>query len=217
MKGLLVKDIRLLSNQKQFFVMVLFISIVLALSGQDIFFVISYCTMLCAFFTVNSINYDEYNNGYAFLFTMPAGRKEYAIEKYLFGYLTGGSVWLGTTALSALYVWGKEPDTDMGEWFGAAFAILLILGIILAVLIPMQLKFGSEKSRTVMFVFAFLFFAAVMLVTKAAKTFNLPQWNLQWAYDLGMAGRLVVALLAFALVQLLSVTISIRIMMKKQF
>lgn len=217
MKGLFVKDIRLLSNQKQFFLTVVFIGLVLALSGQNVFFVIGYCTMLCAFFTVSSINYDEYNNGYAFLFTMPVSRKEYAIEKYLFGYLSGGSVWLGTTVLSALYVWGKEPGTDMGEWFGAAFAILLILGVILAIMIPMQLKFGSEKSRTVMFVFMFLFFAAVMLAAKMVKTLKTPQWKLQWISDLGMTGWLIIGLLAFVVIQLVSVWISIRIMTKKQF
>lgn len=217
MTGLLVKDIRLLSNQKQSFLTVLFIGLVLALSGQNVFFIISYCTMLCAFFTVSSINYDEYNNGYAFLFTMPFSRKEYVMEKYLFGYLTGGSVWLGTTVLSALYVWGKEPDTNMGEWLGAASAVLLILGSILAVMIPVQLKFGSEKSRTVLFVFLFLFFAAVMLMAKVVKTLQKPQWNLKWVYSLGMTGWFIIGLLVFVLVQLISISISVRIMMKKQF
>lgn len=83
MKGLMVKDLRLLANQKQFFLIVVFMSVMLIISGQNMFFIVSYGTMICSFFTISTINYDEFNNGYEFLFTMPISRWGYVFETIL--------------------------------------------------------------------------------------------------------------------------------------
>lgn len=217
MRGLLVKDFRLLSNQKQFFLAVLVIVFVLALTGQDVFFIISYCTMIGAFFAVSTISYDEFNNGYAFLFTMPVSRRGYAVEKHLFGFLMGGIIWLVTTGAGALYSWSKEPGMNMAEWLMTSAFIFLILETVLSVMLAVQLKFGAEKSRIASIVFVFLFFAILMLAKKAGEVMDTPKWNLDWVYSLGMGGWLLIGIAVFVLVSGVSLAFSIRIVEKKQF
>lgn len=217
MRGLLVKDFRLLSNQKQFFLMVVVIACILTLTGQDIFFIISYCTMIGAFFAVSTISYDEFNNGYAFLFTMPVSRRGYAVEKYLFGLLMGGIVWLVTTGAGALYSWCKEPGMNLAEWLMTSVFVFLILETVLSVMLAVQLKFGAEKSRVASIIFMFLFLAILMLSKKAGEVMNTPKWNLDWVYSIGMGGWLLIGIAVFALVGGVSLAISIRIVEKKQF
>lgn len=217
MKGLLVKDIRLLANQKQFFIMIVLISVMLAGTGQDLLSIISYITMLSAFFTVSTINYDEFNNGFAFLFTMPVSRRGYAMEKYLFALAMGGVAWAVSTMLSGIYLSQTDPAWNGGEWMLAALEIFMILGVIVAVMLPIQLKFGVEKSRAAMVIFALVLMAVLMLASKV-KEFVSPELMTKLSsLDVSIMGIFVIGVVIFAAALLISMNISIRIMEKKQF
>lgn len=217
MRGMLVKDFRLLSNQKQFFMVVIVIALMLAVMEQDIFFIISYATMIGAFYAVSTISYDEFNHGYAFLFTMPISRRGYAVEKYLFAFLMGGAIWLVTTAAGALYSWGKEPGMNVAEWFVTAAFIFLALESVLSVMLAVQLKFGADKSRVASVVFLFFFMGVLMLAKEAGEMLDAPQWNLDWIYSIGMVGWLLIAIAAYGIVAGISLAVSIHVMEKKQF
>lgn len=217
MRGLLVKDFRLLSNQKQFFLTILVIALMFAVAGQDVIFIISYCTMVGSFFTISTISYDEFNHGFAFLFTMPITRKGYVAEKYLFGFLMGGGIWFVMTGLGALYSWMKEPGMNMAEWLAAATTVFLVLGGILFVMIPLQLRFGAEKSRIATAIFMLICFAFLMLISKAGESIGVSPWNLDWIYSIGMAGWLFIGAAAFVAAGCVSLAVSIRIVEKKQF
>lgn len=217
MRGMLVKDFRLLSNQKQFFMTVLVIALMLAVTGLDTIFIISYCTMIGGFFSVSTISYDEFNHGYAFLFTMPISRRGYAVEKYLFGFLLGGATWLVTTVAGALYSWGKEPGMNMSEYLMSAAFIFVAMEAVLSVMLAVQMKFGADKSRVASIVFMFFFLAVLMLAKKAGEFLDAPQWNLSWIYSIGMAGWLLIAIALYGIAACISLAVSIRIMEKKQF
>lgn len=217
MRGMLVKDFRLLSNQKQFFMTVLVIALMLAVTGLDTIFIISYCTMIGGFFSVSTISYDEFNHGYAFLFTMPISRRGYAVEKYLFGFLLGGATWLVTTVAGALYSWGKEPGMNMAEYLMSAAFIFVAMEAVLSVMLAVQMKFGADKSRVASIVFMFFFLAVLMLAKKAGEFLDAPQWNLGWIYSIGMAGWLLIAIAVYGIAACISLEVSIRIMEKKQF
>ena len=58
MKGLLIKDFKLLKNQKQFFVVIGVISIMLLLTNENPSFTITYTTMMFSMFTMSTISYD---------------------------------------------------------------------------------------------------------------------------------------------------------------
>ena len=83
MKGLIIKDFKLLMMQKSFFVTLTIVAIFFGITTDSIF-VIGFLTMICSMFALSTISYDEFDNGNAFLFSLPITRKGYVIEKYIF-------------------------------------------------------------------------------------------------------------------------------------
>ena len=83
MKGLLIKDFRLLKGQVYFLLIVTVCVIVFMINGSEAFGVAYVCSMV-ALLSLTTVSYDEYENGCAFLFTLPITKKDYVKEKYLF-------------------------------------------------------------------------------------------------------------------------------------
>ena len=93
MKGLFVKDIELMKQQKQFFILVVVMEVILNLAGSgSVSFATGYFTIVTAIFAITTISYDEFDNGLAFLMTLPVTRKQYVAEKYLLSRAYGCSV-----------------------------------------------------------------------------------------------------------------------------
>ena len=133
MKGLLIKDFKLMKNQKNFFFIMIFIAAAMLFAEFESTFVVSYFTMIASMFVLSTISYDEYDNGYAFLFSMPFSRTSYVKEKYVFSILVGGGAWLLSVVLSGILITIRNPQ----------ISVLLFA----AVMIPVQLKFGGERGR----------------------------------------------------------------------
>ena len=159
MKGLLVKDISLLLQQKKFLIVLLLMSIVLNFNS-DGSFVVGYLTFVCSFFVINSIAYDEYENGYRFLFTLPVSRNSYVRAKYVFAVLLCALAWMVGCLISITFYLAKSQAVNVQEEIGEACVILLLILIFLAVMLPIQFKFGSEKGKIVM---AFTFCGCIMI------------------------------------------------------
>ena len=217
MVGLLIKDMRLFLGQKNIYVAVLVFSAIMALTGQDIFFVISYCTMLCTFFTISTVSYDEFNHGYAFLFTMPITRKGYALEKYLFGALMGGGVWLVTMILGGIYSSMTDPEFVTSEWFVGAIWILLVMAIMLCVMLPLQIKFGADKSRVALFGLVIIIVAGSSFFMKIVQNTDLPKPDITWMTEISMGIWLLTGAAVTAIAVVISILISIKILENKQF
>ena len=83
MFGLIEKDLRLTFARKQTLLIFFIMALVMGIS-MDGSFIVGYLTMLAAVISIGTISYDEYDNGFAFLMTLPFGRKTYVREKYLF-------------------------------------------------------------------------------------------------------------------------------------
>lgn len=216
MRGLLVKDFALLRNQKQYFTGILIIALVFTAAGQNLYFVISYCTLVTAFFSLSTISYDEHNNGLFYLFTMPISRKGYAVEKYLFALLVGGATWILATLAAGIYTWVRTPGVNMAEWLVGAAAEFLALEAMVMILIPVQIKFGAERSRIATMVISFGMFGVVMLIAKVVKAANL-QPEFAWVEKISPASWCIIGLAAFLAVMFISMIVSIRIMEHKKF
>ena len=81
MKGLFVKDIELMKQQKQFFILVIVMGVILNLAGSgSSSFAAGYFTFVTAIFAITTISYDEFDNGLAFLMTLPVTRKQYVAD-----------------------------------------------------------------------------------------------------------------------------------------
>lgn len=217
MKGLLIKDIKLMKGQKNFFFMIAVIGMVMIMFIEDPSFIIGYMTFLGGTFAMSTISYDEFDNGNAFLFTLPITRKSYVKEKYEFGLLAGGGFWILATAL--VLAAGKIKDLmPVKDILMTAFLTLPVLFLILSVMIPFQLKFGGEKGRIAIIGAVGLLFVLVFAVVKIAEMFHV---DLNSAFNnlptMSMGMLIAVVLGISVIILLVSIRISIAIMNRKEF
>lgn len=217
MLGLLVKDICLMRQRAQFFIVMAIMGVVLGFNTES-YFTVAYVTLTFSMFAVSTISYDEYDNCYSFLMTLPTTCKIYVYEKYLLGAGLGLLSWLFSFAVTLLAgVYRGLPITNAEDIFGMLIFIPVFMTVI-AVSIPVQLKYGGEKSRTVLLLFGGGVFMIGVFVLKLSDKLGLT--IPAWVQKLGQleagqvfAGMFVLMLLFVAI----SMIISIRIMQKKEF
>lgn len=208
MRGLLIKDLRLFLQQKKFLIMLLVIAILLN----------SYLTFLCCFVSLSTISYDEFDNGYAFLFTLPVGRRTYATEKYVFSIILGVIAWLIGVLTSIPFQMYQNADFVLKEGLIEAVILLPCLFVMLAVMIPFLLKFGGEKGRTAMLVVVGIAFVVGFALVKLVEILHIDVNKILSSLPVMNMGTIVVAaFVASFVVLLVSVVISVRIMEKKEF
>ena len=150
MKGLLIKDIRLMRSQGAVLLaMLILVALFLGVASSDVepFFVVAYITIFLSIFVASTISYDEYDNGYLFLMTLPITRKKYVNEKYIFGILISIFAWcVGMAAGTALMI-AQGAKTGAGEWIGGNLMYVCIAWVFMSIMMPLRLRFDSEKAR----------------------------------------------------------------------
>lgn len=218
MSGLLEKDIRLMLQRKQALIIFLILTLFMTFT-QDSAFVLSYLTFLMTIFAVSTISYDEIDNCYSFLFTLPVSRKTYVIEKYLFISVLGVIGWLFGLVFSQIAVLARGESITIMEDLSAILMIPLSVLILASIMIPIQLKFGAEKSRIAIAILG----AGIFVLAYAGKLLISDQTNA--AIDQFLAAQvnesstlpLILFFLAVVLLTLASLAISMKIMDKKEF
>ena len=151
MRGLLEKDIRLTMTRKQSFLVFLVVALIMGLS-IDGSFVIGYLTMLAVIMAMGTISYDEYDNGFAFLMTLPFERKTYVREKYVFSLIMAVLAWAAGAILYAIMSLISGKTEDLTDQLSTMAGILPVISLTATFMIPLQLKYGGEKSRIVLFI-----------------------------------------------------------------
>ena len=212
MSGLFQKDICILKQRSQGIALILVIGIIMALSSEGTF-VIGYLTMLSAILTISTVSYDEFDNGFAFLLTLPFTKKQYVIEKYLYcllGCILGCAVSAVICAVGMIAK-GKVFSFNIIE---EAVIFIPIFVIMLSVMLPVQLKYGAEKSRLI--VGGFL--GAAFVIGYMVK--NLIPKNMQFIKIISEISETTVTC-TIIIVSLIAVFVSyicsIHIMEKKEF
>ena len=148
MRGLILPKIcGLMLVLKNFFIMLAFVAFVCMAALDDPAFVVMYVTLIFASFLMSTMSYDEFDNGYPFLFTLPITRKLYVQEKYVLGMAGGGIAWLLSTLLAGIAFFLTRGGLPPLSWFVLPFAALPMLVLLIALMIPFKLKFGrGERS-----------------------------------------------------------------------
>lgn len=208
-------DFKFLKRQTKFLIIVGLLVFVFLFNKDMSSFGVAYATMLFGIFAVNSIYYDEANNGNVFLFTLPFSRKEYVFSKYLFGMIMGGGAWILSNLIGIGYLSMVNTGVNIAEWFAINVVYLILLLVMLSFMFPIQFKFGMEKSRLVMII---LFVLVFMLMNLLTGDDYMDQLNEGMAFlerinPAVLFGGALVAVLAFTGV---SVVLSMRIVEKKQ-
>lgn len=163
MKGLLVKDLRIvLQNKKLFFIMgAIAVFYMFSMGEEAASFVISFMTMICGMLVMTTISTDEFDKSITFLMTMPIKKSTYALEKYVFALGCNLFGWVISTLLCVLVQ--KEGKLELLQM---ALILLAIFCLFQMILLPIQLKYGGEKGRIVLMVVAVVIFAGALLLEK---------------------------------------------------
>lgn len=214
MKALFKKDFYALKESKILILIMLFVVVIMGIwgGGESTGFILSYVTVLSGVLVLNTISYDEMDNNYAFLLTMPFSRNAYVMEKYLFGIITGTAGWLFSIAV-ILATSGSFGQNGV-FWWSLCAASLCLVYLLQAVMIPIQLKFGGQKGKIVILI---LFAAVVGAVAAAAKSAGLMERIEAFMEHISLGGICAAGLAFSILCLLLSFACSVGIMKRKEF
>ena len=210
MKGLLVKDFRLLFQRKRSMIIILLCGAVMV-SSTSTAFAAGWFMMIGAMFSVSTISYDEYDNCFPFLMTLPVSRRTYALEKYLFGILCGLAFWTVAVLMCLMIQLARGEAFLLSEEMVPLLIVFFAPVLIIDFTIPISLHFGTERSRTVLLIF---WGAVVALAILAVRVF--PETSEALSAVSGTAA-LTAAAVATAAVTALSAVISVKIMERKEF
>lgn len=216
MRGLLEKDFRLLKGQKNFFLIILVITVLLSLNSSDNF-AVTYLTFIAGFLTISSFGYDDNGNCMSFLMTLPVSRELYVKSKYLLGFLLTSIGWLSGMVITCVI---GLVNHNLPEPEALLFQLiwLLLWMMVMALTLPPLFKYGAERGRIALL--------AIMLVILAVAYAG-SKLTEQMGFDIdavvgSLSGLNTVAIVAgmavLAIVMVgISYVISARIVQKKEF
>lgn len=203
MKAFLVKDLYALRESGVLLFLILVIAIVVNAIGntENSVFLASYVTAISSVLVLNTIAYDEMDNGYAFLMTMPASRLEYVAEKYISA--------LGASLAGSLIIFVCSGEKQLLLYI-AVFCSMVFLQ---AVLIPVMFRFGTQKGRVALLFLFVLCFGGIFLLREYAEI----EPALMRLQELSAAALGFAGLGTAAVCMAVSFFCSVRIMQKKEF
>lgn len=216
MRALLEKDIRILLLRKSTMVIFLAIGILFTWSFSEYFSGV-YLTILGSMLAYSTISYDESDNCMAFLFTLPCTRKQYVVEKFVFVYgvsVVAGLVGLVISIVSGIVGKAAIGKTGVIEILASEILILTLAG---SLMIPLQLKFGAEKSRIVLVSIYGVCLIGVFLASKSAIFGGLVYRIKNLLDNSSPIAMLIVLLAVLIIITLLSILATIRIMEGKEY
>ena len=218
MKGLLIKDWKLMKNNAVFILMIMFVSIACAAGLKNPFFAIGYATALISIFSVNTIAYDEYDNGMSHLFALPISKKIYVQEKYVFAILISVVGLAIATVISAIVAVFLGEQYEINEWIGIVSLALFFIILIQVVIMPARMKFDSEKHKMAIVVVGGGAAAVVGGTFAIAEKCGI---DLEAAFDRILVTRawitFVMVLILGSILMFVSYKISVSVMEKREF
>ena len=154
----------------------------------------------------------------SYLFTLPISRKGYVKEKYIFGSIAIFIALVTSTVLDFAFQMVKNQKYSAQGLLIQICISLMVAMLMLAFSLPIQLKFGAEKSRIALLAVFGCIAAVGFVVVKLAESMNLDIGAIVAKLN-GMSPQILVVggILAGILLLAVSYLISLKIMMEKQF
>lgn len=220
MKGLLIKDYKLIMHNKRMFLILMVVWFLAFQNYGGYSFLIGYTTMIFVLLVFNTISMDEYYKSIPFFITMPVSRNTYATEKYI---LMLGFSLIGAVLSTALCI---IIHRDMlRQLLVSCIAIYIILALFQLLMLPVQLKFGGDKGRIVLIG---LLSCVTVIATSMGKILPglfgiqggigaIAQNTVTWFAGLPAVTKAVNILVVCAVCFAISYGISLHIMQKKEF
>ncbi len=217
MKGLFIKDLRLMKNQRNFLITLALMFLVLIVTGVDASFFMGYVPFLLLIVTMSTITYDEQDNSMGFLMALPVSRQTYVLEKYLLSASFGIGGFAVTFVIFLITEKAEGSSMTFENYLLIFMGFLVFVILFLSLMIPIQLKFGSEKGRMVLFAIFFGIIGLVYLVNKVLTVDFTQTAFYQTITQLPMGILMAMALVLFVIFVFISAKISLGVMKKKEF
>lgn len=206
MSGLICKDIELLKCRWNALAVILAIGVMMGFTTEGSF-VVGYITLLSSILGISTVSYDEYDNGLPFLMTLPITRKLYVQSKYLFSSLVCAAGWLISLAVYAFVCMTTRGGFTLEQLMETPVFIPIFL-LVLALMLPLQLKFGAEGSRFVMAIIAGLVAVTVFFGKKLNPGgLSMPAFLENASFGMILGILMIVGIIAVLVSYLISVSI----------
>ena len=221
MKGLLLKDLILIREQAKTLLVIAVGGVCMSLAFEPTT-VISYLTIIAAMVMIGTISYDEFDNGFSYLFTLPVTRKMYVREKYVFS-VVGTIFFVLASTLLSIFLAVFLKQSDLSGYLDTALltlaSVLAVVLLYLALMIPLRIKYGSEQGKIVQFLFFAFLALMIFAVMKfgAASGVDIGAWIKKTVSGWSIPVLLVIIFLAIGIIMFLSERISERVISAKEY
>ncbi len=151
MKGLVIKDFMMMKRSILLYILIFAIYSVLGVATGNAGMMVVFSVMMAGILPGNSIAYDERYHWDSFAPVLPLGRKQVVLSKYVFGMLLTAMTFAINIPVFILRSI-KQPDMFEGMADIILFDLIIVCVciIIQAISLPVNIKFGTKKSRLVM-------------------------------------------------------------------
>ncbi|MCI5901236.1 MAG: ABC-2 transporter permease [Blautia sp.] len=220
MKGLILKDIELMKGNRRLYAGAYLIAVMmLFMTGMNTIFFVSYVSIMSGVIGLNTVSFDQADNGMAFLMTLPVSRKTYAAEKYIFGMCFCLVSWFIAMIISLAICQVTGNVTDYQEWFWGCGTGLWVAVMSVAICIPVEFKFRPENVR---FIFIGVFVLIFGIVFAVGKLIQLVFGeDMEMILTEFLSGHTIMGMTMCLIVCILILTVSFRIsaaiLEKKEF
>ena len=185
MAGLFEKDIRLIMQRKNVLMILMLLSVFLAYT-QEGTFIVSYLPAVATIMIIGTMSYDELDNGYRFLLTLPVTTRIYVIEKYIF--CVAGIFMSWILAVVLYFFMGVLHGNKINIVSDIPMLVRFFIAIeaLVFIILPMQIKFGIEKSRVVILIVRGAIIAGIIGISKVIDIAGIIN-KIRWIDQLNIA------------------------------
>lgn len=202
MKGLLLKDWYEIRYQYRWFLILLAVAGFSSATGQgNAVFWGCYMMILVAMIPLNTMGYDEKSGWQKYSRCFPVSSKHLVLEKYLLGVIAQ-IVAVGVYLIfSAIFYFIPGVGTTREQFF-MILAAMITVGIFpMALMLPLNIRFGMEKARVYLIFFVIVVSIAVGAMLSGAE--DLPILN---NFIAGISLDMLIRLLPLISIVLLAAT-----------
>jgi predicted permease len=167
MRGLWVKDLLLLQKQLKTLLMFMLIAAFNAYTIKSVPVIFIFMTFFFVTTAASTIFFDQENHGFLYLFALPTRKKDYVIQKELL--VLAASLTAAVVSIVLIFVMMRfDPELQVG---GQELLYTALIGFFLgclygAVIMPLYLRYGTEKARMLLFMIMGVFALGGIAVQK---------------------------------------------------
>lgn len=209
MLGMIKKDLFMIRNNlKSLLLAIIIYFFYTMMFDMDMSFILPFMIMMIC---ISTFSYDDYNNWHSFASSLPKGKINIVISKYI----TTISLTIIATIISIICTFiisNFKTTINFSDAISSIGGYLFAIFILVSILFPFLFKYGAEKGRIVMFILG-MGIVAVFILLKKVLNISIPANIITFFDSYGLIIFLVLSVIFISI----SYLISKKIYLKKEF